>query len=176
MRSLLPFLGPKDDSCSYDRFIHTLFHHSRLPWAFGGEYDQFASLIERTVDAWLSIGIEPAFVFDGEPFPLSGERTNEQIHKYSSEVLPNRSSFPLRSRGKRLRTYTTASSSSAPRPHLETPPGSSPNPASSPRSPMPPAYKPSYASTNAIPPSPSTLPIERLMPLPSPSPVASARM
>ena len=44
-----------------------------MPWVFGGEYDQFAALIERTVDAWLSIGIQPAFVFDGElyRFPVS---------------------------------------------------------------------------------------------------------
>ncbi|CCA76044.1 hypothetical protein PIIN_10044 [Serendipita indica DSM 11827] len=38
---------------------------ARIPWVYGGEYDRFADAIKRTVDSWMSVGVNLSFVFDG---------------------------------------------------------------------------------------------------------------
>ncbi|THH13381.1 hypothetical protein EW146_g6832 [Bondarzewia mesenterica] len=50
-------------------FIYELYAQSRLPWVYGGEYKDFSDLIVRVVEAWLTVGLKPYFVFDG-PYPL----------------------------------------------------------------------------------------------------------
>jgi hypothetical protein len=42
------------------------YYSPRIPWVYGGEYDQFAAVIKWTVEAWLRLGINLSFVFDGE--------------------------------------------------------------------------------------------------------------
>ncbi|PCH36696.1 hypothetical protein WOLCODRAFT_157394 [Wolfiporia cocos MD-104 SS10] len=51
-------------------FIYELIRCADLPWVHGGEYDTFARLIERVVDAWVDAGLQLYFVFDGELFGL----------------------------------------------------------------------------------------------------------
>ncbi|KAG8779655.1 hypothetical protein FRC12_023984 [Ceratobasidium sp. 428] len=50
--------------------IYALYADSGLPWVYGGEYDSFAKSLQDTVNAWLLVGLEPYFVFDG-PVPLA---------------------------------------------------------------------------------------------------------
>ncbi|TCD66532.1 hypothetical protein EIP91_001252 [Steccherinum ochraceum] len=49
-------------------FIYEIVGASGLPWVYGGEYEQFAKLVEATVRAWLDMGLKVHFVFDG-PYP-----------------------------------------------------------------------------------------------------------
>ncbi|CAL1711263.1 unnamed protein product [Somion occarium] len=42
---------------------------SGLPWVYGGEYGDLSRIVERTVRAWLQVGLRLYFVFDG-PYPL----------------------------------------------------------------------------------------------------------
>lgn len=46
-------------------FIYMLYQTSKIPWVYGGEYDRFADAIKRTVDSWMSVGVNLSFVFDG---------------------------------------------------------------------------------------------------------------
>ncbi|KIK81542.1 hypothetical protein PAXRUDRAFT_832773 [Paxillus rubicundulus Ve08.2h10] len=46
-------------------FIYQLYEQSRLPWVYGGEYKAFAQYVEQVVRAWVAIGLEVYFVFDG---------------------------------------------------------------------------------------------------------------
>ncbi|KAG9105238.1 hypothetical protein FRC07_009464, partial [Ceratobasidium sp. 392] len=50
--------------------IYALYADSGLPWVYGGEYDSFAKSLQDIANAWLSVGLEPYFVFDG-PVPLA---------------------------------------------------------------------------------------------------------
>jgi hypothetical protein len=53
-------------SCSHSlSFIYKLVYDSFLPWVYGGEYALFSGAVRRVVDAWLQLGLEPHFVFDG---------------------------------------------------------------------------------------------------------------
>ena len=47
------------------RFIYHAYKQAHLPWAYGGEYDQFSEVIQKIVYAWLGLGIHLSFVFDG---------------------------------------------------------------------------------------------------------------
>ncbi|PCH36703.1 hypothetical protein WOLCODRAFT_167077 [Wolfiporia cocos MD-104 SS10] len=49
-------------------FIYELVRCADLPWVYGGEYDIFARLVERVIDAWIDAGLQLYFVFDG-PYP-----------------------------------------------------------------------------------------------------------
>ena len=46
-------------------FIYQLHRNSNLPWVYGGEYDQFSSLVFVVVQAWIKLGLKVFFVFDG---------------------------------------------------------------------------------------------------------------
>ncbi|KAF9228367.1 PIN domain-like protein [Gyrodon lividus] len=46
-------------------FIYQLYEQSRLPWVYGGEYKAFSQCVEQVVKAWVAIGLEVYFVFDG---------------------------------------------------------------------------------------------------------------
>ncbi|KAF5380416.1 hypothetical protein D9615_004721 [Tricholomella constricta] len=46
-------------------FIYDLHRNSNLPWVYGGEYDQFTKLIAVVVEAWIKVGLQVNFVFDG---------------------------------------------------------------------------------------------------------------
>ncbi|KAF8345973.1 hypothetical protein F5887DRAFT_1061584 [Amanita rubescens] len=66
-------------------FIYKLYYDSYLPWVYGGEYTEFSSLVIRTVQAWINVGFEVYFVFDGPrpeiKFPTMTTRlTEKQIH------------------------------------------------------------------------------------------------
>ncbi|PVG02518.1 hypothetical protein CPB86DRAFT_870366 [Serendipita vermifera] len=65
-------------------FIYMWYYSSRLPWVYGGEYDQFAAVVRWTVEAWLSLGINLSFVFDGAQEPLKFQtkikRLTENVH------------------------------------------------------------------------------------------------
>ncbi|KAF8608282.1 PIN domain-like protein [Ceratobasidium sp. AG-I] len=50
--------------------IYALSADSGLPWVYGGEYESFAGFVQAIVKAWLLVGLEPYFVFDG-PTPLA---------------------------------------------------------------------------------------------------------
>ncbi|KAB5591013.1 hypothetical protein CTheo_5541 [Ceratobasidium theobromae] len=50
--------------------IFALYANSGLPWVYGGEYEAFAKCVQDLVHAWLAVGLEPYFVFDG-PVPLA---------------------------------------------------------------------------------------------------------
>ncbi|EJF57601.1 hypothetical protein DICSQDRAFT_140274 [Dichomitus squalens LYAD-421 SS1] len=49
-------------------FIYEIVYCADLPWIFGGEYPELARLVEHVVRAWVDIGLELHFVFDG-PYP-----------------------------------------------------------------------------------------------------------
>ncbi|RPD53334.1 hypothetical protein L226DRAFT_495629 [Lentinus tigrinus ALCF2SS1-7] len=49
-------------------FIYEIIYRADLPWVYGGEYNQFARLVEHVVRAWMDVGLELHFVFDG-PYP-----------------------------------------------------------------------------------------------------------
>lgn len=49
----------------FNRLIYALYGDSGLPWVYGGEYQSFAKCVQTLVRAWLSVGLEPYFVFDG---------------------------------------------------------------------------------------------------------------
>ena len=48
------------------RFIYKLLDDSEIPWVYGGEYIAFVELVQSVVKAWISVGLWPVFVFDGE--------------------------------------------------------------------------------------------------------------
>ncbi|QRW12719.1 XPG domain protein [Ceratobasidium sp. AG-Ba] len=50
--------------------IYTLYTDSGLQWVYGGEYELFVKCVQAIVSAWLAVGLEPYFVFDG-PIPLT---------------------------------------------------------------------------------------------------------
>jgi hypothetical protein len=56
------------DTNATGRFIYVAYQESHLPWAYGGEYDQFSVFIRKIVQAWLGLGIHLSFVFDGNTF------------------------------------------------------------------------------------------------------------
>ncbi|KAI0044243.1 PIN domain-like protein [Auriscalpium vulgare] len=49
-------------------FIYALHAQSQLPWVYGGEYAAFHDLVVKVVRAWIRVGLQPHFVFDG-PYP-----------------------------------------------------------------------------------------------------------
>ncbi|KAI0686771.1 hypothetical protein C8T65DRAFT_676763 [Cerioporus squamosus] len=49
-------------------FIYELIYCADLPWVYGGEYTDFAGLVEKVVRAWTEVGLDLHFVFDG-PYP-----------------------------------------------------------------------------------------------------------
>lgn len=46
-------------------FIYKLYQDSGLSWVYGGEYPEFTALVIRTIQAWIDVGFEVYFVFDG---------------------------------------------------------------------------------------------------------------
>ena len=60
------------------RFILEIIYCADLPWVYGGEYPRFAQLVEHVVRAWIAVGLDLHFVFDGASLsspsfaPLSG--------------------------------------------------------------------------------------------------------
>ncbi|CAK5282415.1 unnamed protein product [Mycena citricolor] len=46
-------------------FIYDLYRSSGLPWVYGGEYAAFGRLVRTVVEAWVRVGLEVSFVFDG---------------------------------------------------------------------------------------------------------------
>ncbi|KAH9846147.1 hypothetical protein C2E23DRAFT_891127 [Lenzites betulinus] len=49
-------------------FLYEVIYCADLPWVFGGEYPQLSQLIHRIVHAWVEVGIELHFVFDGQSY------------------------------------------------------------------------------------------------------------
>ncbi|KAH9942229.1 uncharacterized protein BXZ73DRAFT_87896 [Epithele typhae] len=62
--------GPNTVSLVVDAwsFIYEVIHCADLPWVYGGEYTRLESLVGDVVRAWLAVGLELHFVFDG-PYP-----------------------------------------------------------------------------------------------------------
>lgn len=48
------------------RFIFEVVHSADLPWVYGGEYTQLSQLVRQVVHAWIEVGLDLHFVFDGE--------------------------------------------------------------------------------------------------------------
>ena len=46
-------------------FIYDLYNNSNLPWVYGGEYSEFTNLAKIIVQAWIKVGLQVYFVFDG---------------------------------------------------------------------------------------------------------------
>jgi hypothetical protein len=46
-------------------FIYDLYNNSNLPWVYGGEYSEFMNLAKTVVQAWIKVGLQVYFVFDG---------------------------------------------------------------------------------------------------------------
>ncbi|KAG8833048.1 hypothetical protein FRC17_000114 [Serendipita sp. 399] len=66
-------------------FIYIVYQTSKLPWVYGGEYDHFSKAIQFTLTAWMSMGVNLSFVFDGPhetpKFPTIASRlTNSTVH------------------------------------------------------------------------------------------------
>ncbi|CAE6504217.1 unnamed protein product [Rhizoctonia solani] len=70
--------------------IFALYNDSGLPWAYGGEYERFAALVRNLVNAWIAVGFEPYFVFDG-PVPLS--KTPTTLKRYTESGIQNANIF-----------------------------------------------------------------------------------
>ncbi len=51
---------------SLSRLIYKLCLDTNLQWVYGGEHAEFSASLEILVEAWLSVGLKPYFVFDGE--------------------------------------------------------------------------------------------------------------
>ncbi|KAL1941371.1 hypothetical protein VTO73DRAFT_7188 [Trametes versicolor] len=49
-------------------FIFEVVHCADLPWVYGGEYTQLSQLVRQVVHAWIEVGLDLHFVFDG-PYP-----------------------------------------------------------------------------------------------------------
>jgi len=47
-------------------FIYDLYNSNNLPWVYGGEYAEFTRLVKTVVEAWIKVGLQVSFVFDGE--------------------------------------------------------------------------------------------------------------
>ena len=84
------------------RIIFQLYLDS-LPWASGGEYLRFYRLTRKLIEAWRKVGIEPFFVFDGEPFhsaphdyidtvqgPAPPEKHDQIIERLESHLFTSR--------------------------------------------------------------------------------------
>ncbi|KAF8740324.1 PIN domain-like protein, partial [Rhizoctonia solani] len=70
--------------------IFALYNDSGLPWAYGGEYEGFATLVKNLASAWIAVGLEPYFVFDG-PVPLA--KTPTTLKRYTESVIQNSNIF-----------------------------------------------------------------------------------
>ncbi|KAG8691424.1 hypothetical protein FRC11_004058 [Ceratobasidium sp. 423] len=70
--------------------IFALYNDSGLPWAYGGEYEKFAALVKNLATAWIAVGFEPYFVFDG-PVPLS--KTPTTLKRYTESGIQNANIF-----------------------------------------------------------------------------------
>ncbi|CAE6514211.1 unnamed protein product [Rhizoctonia solani] len=70
--------------------IFALYNDSGLPWVYGGEYESFATLVKNLVNAWIAVGFEPYFVFDG-PVPLS--KTPTTLKRYTESGVQNANIF-----------------------------------------------------------------------------------
>ncbi|KAJ7188628.1 hypothetical protein C8R46DRAFT_934607 [Mycena filopes] len=46
-------------------FIYDVYRSSGLPWVYGGEYAAFNKIVTSVVNAWVSVGFNIYFVFDG---------------------------------------------------------------------------------------------------------------
>jgi hypothetical protein len=68
-------------------FIYELHNQSRLPWAYGGEQNEFRDLVTRIVRAWISVGLSPCVVFDG-PYHRSKFATST-IRVEQSAIRPS---------------------------------------------------------------------------------------
>jgi hypothetical protein len=53
-----------------NRFVYELHYGANLPWVYGGEYEQITELVTTIVNAWISVGLRPIFIFDGSPSHL----------------------------------------------------------------------------------------------------------
>jgi hypothetical protein len=47
------------------RFIYYVAKAASIPWVYGGEYQEYANIVTGIVEAWMSVGVVPIFVFDG---------------------------------------------------------------------------------------------------------------
>ncbi|EPQ55032.1 hypothetical protein GLOTRDRAFT_76344 [Gloeophyllum trabeum ATCC 11539] len=78
-----PLKGPLNIVVDGWSFIYELYNSSGLRWVYGGEYEEFGKLVQDAAEAWLKIGVQLFFVFDG-PYPslkfstLTG-RVNENV-------------------------------------------------------------------------------------------------
>ncbi|KAI0364140.1 PIN domain-like protein [Pilatotrama ljubarskyi] len=49
-------------------FIYEVVYCADLPWVYGGEYPRLSQVIQQVVNAWIEVGMDLHFVFDG-PYP-----------------------------------------------------------------------------------------------------------
>lgn len=72
-------------------FIYDLYNGSSLPWVYGGEYSEFMDLVKTVVEAWIKVGLQVYFVFDGMQIlmPSSGSRTSLGYRRMSGPQIPN---------------------------------------------------------------------------------------
>ena len=59
--------------CSPDSSVIYSLYLDSLPWTAGGEPLAFYRLTQKLVEAWVQVGLDPTFVFDGEAFPLTAD-------------------------------------------------------------------------------------------------------
>ncbi|KAH7915085.1 hypothetical protein BJ138DRAFT_1078212 [Hygrophoropsis aurantiaca] len=68
-------------------FIYELYDQSKLSWIYGGEYKAFYESVQRVVRAWIDVGLQVYFVFDGAvpelKIPTLISRLNESNIKHS---------------------------------------------------------------------------------------------
>ena len=64
--------------------IYTLYLDN-VAWAYGGESAEYAKLLQRTIEGWRAVGLEPVFVFDG-PSPTMKHHT--ELARAKQLLLP----------------------------------------------------------------------------------------
>ncbi|KAL7410588.1 hypothetical protein BDY24DRAFT_371920 [Mrakia frigida] len=62
-----------------------LLYLDNIVWAYGGESIEWASLLQRTVEGWRAVGLEPVFVFDG---PCPSIKHHTELTRQRSLLLP----------------------------------------------------------------------------------------
>ncbi|KAH8828200.1 hypothetical protein DL96DRAFT_1815464 [Flagelloscypha sp. PMI_526] len=72
-------------------FIYYIQLNGGLPWVYGGEYPRFGDLVASTIHAWLDVGVELHFVFDGPYPPLKFTTVIDRLTK--SVVTPSQLFF-----------------------------------------------------------------------------------
>lgn len=75
----------------FDSFIYDLYNNSNLPWVYGGEYSEFTNLVKTVIQAWIKVGLQVYFVFDGMWIvkPYSAFSTSPGYRRMPRSEVPN---------------------------------------------------------------------------------------